>query len=114
MRSRVLLAFCAILALVVGSRAADDNKDDKKASQDKNKQKKETVAKPMTDKQKRQAEDRLRKELNSPYKNWLDEEVRWIISDEERTAFKRLLTDDEREAFIEQFWLRRDPTPDTE
>ena len=112
MRSKVLPAFCTILAvfiLVVGSRAADD-KSDKKASQ----QKKETVAKPMTDKQKRQAEERLRKELASPYKNWLDEEVRWIISDEERTAFKRLQTDDEKQAFIEQFWLRRDPTPDTE
>ncbi|HEV8412817.1 MAG TPA: GWxTD domain-containing protein [Bryobacteraceae bacterium] len=110
MRSRVLLAFGAILALVVGSRAADD----KKASQDKNQLKKETVAKPMTDKQKRKAEDRLRKELASPYAKWLDEEVRWIISDEERTAFKRLQTDDEKQAFIEQFWLRRDPTPDTE
>jgi GWxTD domain-containing protein len=105
----VLLAFGAILALVAGSRAADDKK-----AQDKNQQKKETVAKPMTDKQKRQAEDRLRKELASPYNKWLDEEVRWIISDEERTAFKRLQTDDEKQAFIEQFWLRRDPTPDTE
>jgi GWxTD domain-containing protein len=108
MQSRVLLAFCAIVGLVVGSRAADD-----KANQDKG-QKKETVAKPMTDKQKRKAEDRLRKELSSPYAKWLDEEVRWIISDEERTAFKRLQTDDEKQAFIEQFWLRRDPTPDTE
>ena len=114
MRSRVLLAFCSVLALVVGTRAADD-KDNKNAAQDKAKQqKKETVAKPMTDKQKRQAEDRLRKELASPYNKWLDEEVRWIISDEERTAFKRLQTDDEKQAFIEQFWLRRDPTPDTE
>ena len=113
MRSRVLLAFCTVLALVVGSRAADDQ-DDKKAAQDKAKQKKETVAKPMTEKQKRQAEERLKKELESPYKKWLDEEVRWIISDEERTAFKRLQTDDERQEFIEQFWLRRDPTPDTE
>jgi GWxTD domain-containing protein len=100
---------CAILALVAGSRAADD----KKAAQDKDK-KRETVAKPMTDKQKRQAEDRLRKELASPYNKWLDEEVRWIISDEERTAFKRLQTDDEKQSFIENFWLRRDPTPDTE
>ena len=49
----------------------------------------------------------------TPYKKWLDEDVRWIISDEERTAFKRLQTDDEHEAFIEQFWLRRDPTPGT-
>ena len=107
MRSRVLLAFCVIFALVTGSRAADDKKT-------KNQPKRETVAKPMTDKQKRKAEDKLRKELASPYNKWLDEEVRWIISDEERTAFKRLQTDDERQAFIEQFWLRRDPTPDTE
>jgi len=107
MRSRLLLACCTIFALVTGSRAADDKKA-------KNQPKRETVAKPMTDKQKRQAEDRLRKELASPYNKWLDEEVRWIISDEERTAFKRLQTDDEKQAFIEQFWLRRDPTPDTE
>ena len=110
MRSKVFLAFCAVVALVVASRAADD----KKTSPAKNQQKKETVAKPMTDKQKRQAEDRLRKELASPYNKWLDEEVRWIISDEERTAFKRLQTDDEKQEFIEQFWLRRDPSPDTE
>jgi len=112
MRSRVFLAFCTIFALVVGSRAADDN--DSKKAQDKAKAKRETVAKPMTEKQKRQAEDRLRKELNSPYNKWLDEEVRWIISDEERTAFKRLQTDDEKQSFIETFWLRRDPSPDTE
>ena len=30
-----------------------------------------------------------------------------------RQAWKRLATDEEREQFIEQFWLRRDPTPDT-
>jgi GWxTD domain-containing protein len=107
MRLRVLLAFCTIFVLAVGSRAADT----KKAAQN---QKRETVAKPMTDKQKRRAEDKLRKELASPYNRWLDEDVRWIISDEERTAFKRLQTDDERQAFIENFWMRRDPTPDTE
>ncbi len=106
MRLRVLLAFCAIFALAVGSRA-----DTKKAAPN---QKRETVAKPMTEKQKKKAENKLRKELASPYKKWENEDVRWIISDEERTAFDQLQTDDEREAFIEQFWLRRDPTPDTE
>jgi len=113
MLSRVLFAFCAILGLIWTSLAADDQ-GAKKAAQDKSKQKRETVAKPMSDRQKRAAEERLRKELESPYKKWLDEEVRWIISDEEQSAFKRLQTDDERQAFIEQFWLRRDPTPDTE
>ena len=44
---------------------------------------------------------------------WVDEDVAYIITGEERTAWKRLKTDEEREQFIEQFWLRRDPTPDT-
>ena len=39
--------------------------------------------------------------------------MRWIITDEERQTFKRLSNDEERDQFIEQFWLRRDPTPDT-
>lgn len=74
----------------------------------------ETVAKPMTDKQKRKRDAKLRKELESPYKKWLNEDVAYIITDEERKAFKNLKTDEERQEFIEQFWLRRDPTPDTE
>ena len=49
----------------------------------------------------------------SPFNKWLDEEVTYIIADEERRAFSRLNTDEEREQFIEQFWLRRDPTPGT-
>jgi GWxTD domain-containing protein len=40
--------------------------------------------------------------------------VTYIITDEERKAFKALNTDEEREQFVEQFWLRRDPSPDTE
>ncbi|HJT88789.1 MAG TPA: GWxTD domain-containing protein [Bryobacteraceae bacterium] len=73
----------------------------------------ETVAKPLTEKQKKKREEKLRKELETPYKKWLNEDVAYIITDEERAAFKRLQTDEEREQFIEQFWLRRDPTPDT-
>src|SRR5262252_10291557 len=73
----------------------------------------ETVAKPMTEKERRRKEEKLRKELETPYRKWLNEDVAYIITDEERLAFKRLQTDEEREQFIEQFWLRRDPTPDT-
>jgi GWxTD domain-containing protein len=47
------------------------------------------------------------------YQRWLNEEVVYIITDEERRAFRSLTTDEEREKFIEQFWLRRDPTPGT-
>ncbi len=71
------------------------------------------VSKPLTEKQKRKREEKLRKELEGPYRKWLTEDVAYIITAEERAAFKRLATDDEREAFVEQFWLRRDPSPDT-
>jgi GWxTD domain-containing protein len=47
------------------------------------------------------------------FRKWLDEEVVYIISDQERTAFMQLTSDAERNMFIEQFWLRRDPTPNT-
>jgi GWxTD domain-containing protein len=47
------------------------------------------------------------------YKDWLDKDAIYIITDEERKAFKKLTTDEERDNFIEQFWLRRDPSPDT-
>src|SRR5712691_10254368 len=73
----------------------------------------ETIARPLTDKEKRRRDERLRKELETPYRKWLNEDVAYIITDEERAAFKRLQTDEEREQFIENFWLRRDPTPDS-
>jgi GWxTD domain-containing protein len=49
----------------------------------------------------------------TPYTKWLEEDVVYIIKDEERTAFLQIKTDGERNHFIEQFWLRRDPTPGT-
>src|SRR5437588_12893649 len=56
----------------------------------------------------------VKPELKKAYKDWLDKDVAYIITDEERKAFKKLQTDDERERFIEEFWRRRDPDPDTE
>jgi GWxTD domain-containing protein len=53
----------------------------------------------------------IQKEQESAYKKWLDEEVPYIITDEERGAFKKFSTDDEREQFIESFWERRNPNP---
>jgi GWxTD domain-containing protein len=73
----------------------------------------ETTAKPKSQGQRKKDEARLKKELE-PHKKWLTEEVGYIITDDERKGFTRLATEDEREQFIEQFWLRRDPTPDTE
>ena len=56
----------------------------------------------------------IKPELKKAYKDWLDKDVTYIITDEERKAFKKLQTDDERERFIEEFWRRRDPDPDTD
>ena len=56
----------------------------------------------------------VKPELKKAYKKWLDEDVAYIITDEEKKAFKKLATDEEREQFIEAFWRRRDPDPDTD
>jgi GWxTD domain-containing protein len=53
----------------------------------------------------------IQKEMETPYKKWIEEEVPYIITNEEKAAFKKLTTDDEREQFIESFWERRNPNP---
>jgi GWxTD domain-containing protein len=102
----VALAVYGIVAVPTSLRAADK----KSNTPDPNR---ETVAKPLSEKERRRREEKLRKELEGPYRKWLNEDVFYIITDEERTAFKRLSTDEEKEQFIEQFWLRRDPSPDS-
>ena len=109
----VLLPVSLLLAVYLGF-AQDQDKQDKQEKKNTDAQGRETIAKPLTEKQRKKQEAKLRKELETPYKKWLNEDVVYIITDEERQAFKRLNTDEEREQFIEQFWLRRDPTPDTE
>lgn len=67
--------------------------------------------KEKVDKQERRRQKAIQREMESPYKKWLSEEVPYVITDEERNAFKKLSTDEEREQFIEQFWERRNPNP---
>src|ERR1700754_1180293 len=64
------------------------------------------------DKEARKKLKKTLKELDTPYKQWLNEDVIYIISPEERQAFLQLATNEEREQFIEQFWLRRSANPD--
>ena len=56
----------------------------------------------------------LRAGLNHPYFDWLTHDVPYIISPEERAAFLQLVNDDARDLFIEQFWQRRSPEPDSQ
>jgi GWxTD domain-containing protein len=100
-----LMGGALLLPVCVSSYAQDQ---DKAAAADKS----QDSAKKDKDKSKKNLR-KLEKELETPYKKWLEEEVPYIITDEERSAFLRLQTNEEREQFIEAFWQRRDPTPDT-
>ncbi|HXE91250.1 MAG TPA: GWxTD domain-containing protein [Terriglobales bacterium] len=83
------------------------------SGQDAAREEADPLKRPLTEKQRKEQEKSLKRELGKTYKRWLDEDVRWIIMDEELQAFKQFSNDEERDQFIEQFWLRRDPTPDT-
>src|SRR5437660_6237218 len=72
------------------------------------------LKRPANEKQRKKNQRALKQELSKPYKKWLDEDVVYIITDEERAAFRQLSNDEERDNFIEAFWQRRDTTPDTE
>jgi GWxTD domain-containing protein len=67
----------------------------------------------LSDQERFKQQKALRGELHGEYKKWVDEDVRWIITDQELQAFKSLSNDEERDQFIEQFWLRRNPNPDS-
>jgi len=87
--------------------------DSSRQKLDKPEQEVDPLKRKLSDKQKIGRQKELRQELSSTYKTWLNQDVAWIISDEERNAFKNLTNDEERDAFIEQFWLRRNPNPDS-
>jgi GWxTD domain-containing protein len=74
-----------------------------------------TIPQTLTKEQRKAQKTKARKtlkELDSQYKQWLNEDVVYIISPDERNAFLQLDTNEEREQFIEQFWLRRSSNPD--
>lgn len=122
------LLFLALALMAGGAIAQDQPKDEPqdpkatdKSSPDKDKAgAKQTpdavdpLKRPADEKTRKKNAKALKQELSKPYKKWLDEDVAYIITDEERAAFKQLSNDEERDNFIEAFWQRRDPTPDTE
>ena len=124
MRCSSLRQFClffAAAALLVSPVLAQDSssssqRDEGTSLKDLKKSKKEVPAekKELTDQERKDRLKSFKTEVSKTYKNWLDQDVRYIITPEEEQAFKLLATDEERDSFIESFWLRRDPTPDTE
>jgi GWxTD domain-containing protein len=118
---RVVPAF--VLAFVFGLSVrvfAETSPDDQAASgqsqadQNKAGQSTDPLQRPIDEKQKKANAKSLKRELKGEYRKWLDEDVRWIITDNERKAFMQLSNDEERDKFIEAFWDRRNPNPDSE
>lgn len=101
--STFLFASLAIGAVGVSALAVGARQDSPQASSEQKKAAKE----------KKKSNSALYKELDTPYKKWLDEDVAYIITPEERDTFLHLQTNEERETFIEAFWQRRNPNPDS-
>ena len=107
-----------LLAVMVSSgcfvvQAQDkDSKKDSKSGDSKQAQT-DSQQDPLKRERKKDDQAAIKEKLGGVYKKWLDEDVRWIITDEELSAFKKLSNNAERDIFIEGFWQRRDPTPDT-
>jgi len=53
------------------------------------------------------------KELTELLEDWPEQYVRWIITKAEKEVYEALETEEEKLKFIEFFWARRDPNPDT-
>jgi GWxTD domain-containing protein len=106
------------LGFAAASQAQDQNKDAKDSDNSNNSAAQgsqvDPLKRPIPDKQRKANAKALKIELSKTYRKWLDEDVRWIITDQEKSAFMQLSNDEERDQFIEAFWQRRDPTPDTE
>ena len=76
-------------------------------------QEQDPLKRPRSDAEQFKAQKELKQELKGAYKKWLDQDVAYIITDQERKAFLNLSNDEERESFIETFWQRRNPDPDS-
>ena len=109
--SLILLVSWGILSPAQDSSKNKNSKDSKAQNTTQSDQEQDPLKRPIKPEQQKKAN--LEKE-SSYHKRWINEDVRWIITDEELSAWKKLSTNAERDAFIEAFWQRRDPTPDTE
>jgi len=104
--------FTSPAAVVLAQQAPASQQQAQPSNQDQD-QNVDPLKRQRSDKERYQAQKALRQELKGTYKTWLNEEVPYIITDQERKAFLSLSNDEERDAFIEQFWARRNPNPDS-
>ena len=108
-----LAALCGLWGFAANAQAPGQTDPDKIQKVPVAPDKPDPTQRPRSDAEKRLAAKNLKGELKGSYKTWVDQDVRWIITDEELAAFKHLSNDEERDQFIETFWLRRNPNPDS-
>jgi GWxTD domain-containing protein len=108
------VAFAASSQPSDGQGTPDKSQVDQKAGQAADNPSGDPLKRQLSEKQKKQNARSMRRELETSYKKWLDEDVRWIITDNERKAFMQLSNNEERDQYIEAFWQRRNPNPDSE
>jgi GWxTD domain-containing protein len=116
MRAHNRLLFLGVLStfvLISAARAQDPPVTSGQSKQDQTDKNKDAKTQAQNQHRSPAQLRKLEKELASPYKLWLENDVPYIITDQEKEAFLSLQTNEDREQFIESFWLRRDPTPDT-
>lgn len=117
-----LLLVLAAMAMAKSGAEQTDSQSNSSTGQAKQEQKAnqgidqsgDPLKRPVDEKRKKQNAKALKHELNREHGTWLNEDVRWIITDDERKAFMQLSNDEERDQFIEAFWQRRNPNPDSE
>ncbi len=109
-----VLAVCGLVSVSSPRLFSQQSASPSAAAQSDAGQEPDPLKRERSDKEKFEAQKAVKQELKGAYKTWLDQDVTYIISDEERKAFKNLSNDEEREAFIEQFWLRRNPDPNSQ
>src|SRR5207248_4811561 len=97
-----------------GQSTPDKSQVDQKNGQSADNSSGDPLKRQITDKQRKQNAKSIKRELETPYKKWLDQDVRWIITDNERKAFMQLSNNEECDQYIEAFWQRRNPNPDSE
>jgi GWxTD domain-containing protein len=104
-----LLAVAGAMRVQAQSQTPSQDQNSTQSTQDTQ----DPLKRQLPDKERFKQQKELHHELETAYRKWLDEDARWIITDQERKAFLSLSNDEERDAFIEQFWRRRNPNPDS-
>src|SRR5207248_117367 len=104
MKKILFSLFLTILSLnlLAASPTPQDDKKDKKSKDAAAAASQKEEPKGLSAKDKERQRKALQKELDKPFEKWLKEDVTYIITDEEKAAWKRFSTAEERESFIEQ------------